>query len=103
MSDFFERKPVPTWRIVFYGILAAACIAALGYYQNDHSLYFAAAIFGVFIGGFGFVLSWARANVKPLPTEQGQPARFPGWVYWMLAIGLLAGTSLRLWNLLHKE
>ena len=27
MSDFYSRRPVATWRIVFYGILAAAGVA----------------------------------------------------------------------------
>jgi hypothetical protein len=103
MSDFFTRKPVAMWRIVSYGVLAAGCIAALGYYQNDHKLYYAAAICGVIIGGFGFLLSWTRANVKPIPTEPGLPLRFPRWVYWVFWIGLLMSTALKLWDISHKK
>jgi Ni/Fe-hydrogenase subunit HybB-like protein len=103
MGDFYSRKPVAMWRIVFYGFLTAACLTALGYYQNDHKLYYAAGIFGVFIVGFGFVLSWMRANVKPIQTEPGQPKRFPRWVYWMFYGGLSVSIALKLWDVLHKR
>jgi hypothetical protein len=103
MTDFYTHEPVAMSRIVFYGILAAAGVAVVGYLNNDHRLYIAAVFCGVFIGGFGFVLSWTRANVKPVETELGQPKRFPRWVYWMFWIGLFASTALRLWQILHKK
>jgi hypothetical protein len=81
MNDFYSRKPVAPWRIIFYGILAAAAVAAVGYFQNDHRLYFFAAFCGIFIGGLGFLLSWTRANIKPVQTGPGQPRRYPSWVY----------------------
>jgi hypothetical protein len=103
MSDFYTHEPVPMWHIVFYGILAAAGVAAVGYFESDHRLYIAAAFCGVFIGGFGFLLSWMRANVKPVEAGPGQTKRFPRWVYWMFWIGLFTSTALRLWDLLHKK
>lgn len=75
MSDLYTRKPVPIWRIVLYGILAATGVAALGYYQNDHRLYIAAVFCGVFIGGVGFLLSWAGSNIKIEPIP-GQPSPY---------------------------
>jgi hypothetical protein len=94
---------VPMARIVFYGILAAAGVAAIGYLQNDYRLYIAAAFCGIFIGGFGFALSWTRANIKPVEVGLGQHKRYPRWVYWMFWIGLFVSTALRLWDLLHKK
>jgi H+/Cl- antiporter ClcA len=103
VSDFYTRNPVAMWRIVFYGILAAVGVAAIGYFQHDHRLYFAAAFCGVVIGGFGFVLSWTRASVKLIQTEPGQPKRFPRWVYWMFWMGLLASAALSLWDILRNK
>ena len=91
------------WRIVSYGILAAAGVATVGYFQNDYRLYIFAAVCGVFIGGFGFALSWGRANVKPIETEPGHAKRYPRWVYWMFWMGLFASGALRLWGILHKK
>ena len=103
MSDFYSRKPVGTWRIVFYGILAAAGVAAVGYFQHDPQLYIFAGIAGAFIGGFGFLLSWARANVKPVEGVPGQPKRYPRWIYWMLYGGLAVSAALKLWDITHKK
>ena len=103
MSDFYTRKPVPMGRIVFYGFLAAAAVAALGYFQHDPKLYIFAIIAGLFIGGFGFAASWTRANVKPIPGEAGQPVRYPAWVRWMFIIGLTASAALKLWDILQKK
>jgi len=103
MSDFYTRKPVAIWHIIFYGILAAAGVVAVGYFENDQRLYIAAAFCGVFIGGLGFVLSWARANIKPIQTEPGQPKRYPQWVYWMFWGGLWASIALKAWDVLYKK
>jgi hypothetical protein len=103
MSDFYSRKPVAKWRIVSYGILAAAGMAALGYFQHDHSLYFFAGIAGAFICGFGFFLSAVRASVKPVQVVPEQPARSREWVYWMF-FGLLAlNIALKLLGITHKK
>jgi hypothetical protein len=60
VNEFPEPKSVPTWRIVFYGLLAAAGVAAVGYWQHEPSLYVFAIFAGVVIGGFGFVLKSAQ-------------------------------------------
>jgi hypothetical protein len=62
MNDFPEPKRVPTWRIVFYGLLAAAGVAGIGYWQHDRNLYVFAFFAGICIGGFGFVLKLARTS-----------------------------------------
>src|ERR1035437_1260231 len=103
MSDFYSRKPVAMWRIVFYGILAAGGVAAVGYFTNDRGLYIAAAFCGGFIGGFWFFFCYVRAKVKPIPGEIGQPARYPAWVRWMFIIGLVASAALKLWDIMHKK
>ena len=103
MSDFYSRKPVATWRIVFYGILAAAGVAAVGYFEGDHRLYYFAAFAGAMIGGFGFLLSWTRSNVKAVSAGPGQPARFPRWFYWMFYGGLAVSSALKLWDIMHKK
>jgi len=103
MSGFYTRKPVAIWRIVSYGILAAAGVAAVGYFQNDHRLYIAAAVCGVVIGGFGFVLSWGRANIKPIQIVPGQPKRYQRWVYWIFWVGLAGSSALKLWDIFHRK
>lgn len=102
MSDFYTRKPVPIWRISLYGVLAAAGVATIGYIQHDGRLYLMAIIAGAFIGGFGFWLSWTRANVKPVSGGSGQPARYPKWVYWMFYGGLAVSAALKVWDLARK-
>jgi hypothetical protein len=103
MSDFLERKPVPLWRIVCYGILAAVGVATIGYYNHDHRLYVFAIISGVFIGVFGFALSWTRANVRPIPGGEGRISRYPAWVRWLFIIGVLATAVGKLLDILHKN
>ena len=103
MSDFYSREPVARWRIIFYGILAAAGIAALGYFQHDRGLYIFAGIAGAFICGFGILLSAARSGVKPVQAAPGQPARFPKWVYWMFYAGLGVSIALKLWDITYKK
>ena len=104
MSDFYTRKPVPKRRIVFYGFLTAASVAALGYFQQDPHLYIFAGIAGLFIGAFGFALSRTRANVKPLPGER-TPAfsRFPTWVRWLFVIGVCATAVAVVLDITHKK
>jgi hypothetical protein len=53
---------VPTWRIVFYGLLAAAGVAGVGYLEHQRDLYVFAIFAGVFIGGFGLILKLARTS-----------------------------------------
>jgi hypothetical protein len=60
MKNFPEPKSVPTWRIIFYGLLAAASVAGVGYWQHQRDLYVFAILAGVFIGGFGLLLKSAR-------------------------------------------
>ena len=108
MSDFYTRKPVPMRRIVFYGFLAAAAVAALGYFQHDPKLYIFAIIAGVFIGGFGFCLSWMRANVRPNPGEvYPSLSCFPAWLRWILVavvlIGFGSGIVATVLDILHKR
>lgn len=102
MNDFYARKPVAMWRITGYGILAAVGVATVGYLQKDHRLYIAAAFFGIVIGGFGFVLNWSRAVIKPIEAAPGLPKRFPRWVYWMFWIGLSASAALKFWDISRK-
>lgn len=60
MNGFPEPNSVSKWRIVFYGLLAAAGVAAIGYWQHEPALYVFAIFAGVFVGGFGLVLKSAR-------------------------------------------
>src|ERR1700744_2468377 len=99
MSDFYSREPVPMWHIVSYGILAALGIVAVGYVSHDRGLYIFAPITGVFICGFGFVLSWSRVRGRRIQTEPGKPARFPSWAYWIFFGGLAGSVALKLWSL----
>jgi hypothetical protein len=62
MNEFPEPKSVPTWRIVFYGLLAAAGVAGIGYWRHERALYVFAIFAGVFIGGFGLILKLARTS-----------------------------------------
>jgi hypothetical protein len=101
MDNFY--KSVSLKRVVFYGFLAAAGVAAIGYLTNDPGLYIAAAFAGVAIGGFGFILCWSRDHIKPIPGEKGQPARFPRWVYWMFYGGLAVSAALKFWDIMHKK
>jgi hypothetical protein len=103
MKDFYSRKPLGIWEIIAFGALAAAGVATIGYLVNDPRLYVAAPICGVFIGGFGFILGWTRAKIKPIPSAPGQPARYPRWVYWMFWGGLSVSTALKLWDLFEKK
>jgi xanthine/uracil permease len=103
MSDFFTREPVPRWRLVAYGFLAAAGVAVLGYYEHDSRMYIAAAACGLVVGGFGFLLSWARANVRPIPGTNGQPAQFPAWVRWLFITGLIASLALKIWDIYQRK
>lgn len=80
MREFFERKHVPKWRLVLYGVLATTIIASLGFYLNDSNLIIASVIFGIFIVGFGFVLDAARTNTN---------LRDHKIVRWLLYIGVL--------------
>ena len=103
MNDFYTRKQLQTWRIIAWAMVATAAVAALGYVENEHGLYIFAPFCGVMIGGLGFVASWARANVKPVPAAVGQTVRYPRWVYWMFWTGLAATTALKEWNLFEKK
>jgi hypothetical protein len=69
MSDFNSYEPVPTLRFAMYGVLTAAGLAALGYFQHAHYLYTAAVFSGALFGGGGFLLNWLRSHAEP-----GQPA-----------------------------
>jgi hypothetical protein len=60
MSSIFDRVPVPKWRIVLYGLIAAAGVASLGYLTHDPSFYVAAVPCGFVIGFVGIVLSKTR-------------------------------------------
>jgi hypothetical protein len=60
MNDFPEPKRVPTWRIVFYGLLATAGVAGIRYWQHERALYVFAIFAGVCVGGFGLVLKSTR-------------------------------------------
>jgi hypothetical protein len=101
MDKFY--KSVSIWRVAFYGLLAAGGVAAVGYFTNDHGLYFFAGFAGLAIAGFGFVLCWSRDHVKPVKAGPGQPARFPKWVYWMFYGGLAVSAALQLWDMMHKK
>jgi hypothetical protein len=103
MGEFFTRKPVPTWRLIAYGFLAAAGVAVLGVYEHDYRLYIAAVVCGVVIGAIGFGLSWARAHIVPIPGENGQPARYPRWVWWMLLAGLIGSSAVKLWDMFERK
>ena len=94
MSEFFERKSVPKWRLVFYGVLATGSIAATGFFLNDRTLMISAVFFGVVIAGFGFVLDTARTNTRPQGLKIGR---------WLIYAGLLVASALKLWDLLPKQ
>jgi hypothetical protein len=96
-------KSVTLGRVVFYGFLAAAAVAALGYVTGDHGLYIFAPFAGGAIGFFGFALCWSRDHVKPVQAAPGQPARFPKWVYWMFYGALAVSSALKLWDIMHKK
>ena len=72
MNDLFSREPVPVWRLIAYGFLAAAGVVAVGYSTHDHRLYYFAPFAGVMIGSFGALASRARASgrfVEGAPPE----------------------------------
>jgi hypothetical protein len=106
MSDFYTRKPLPKARIVFYGFLAAAAVAALGYFQHEPKLYIFAGIAGLFIGGFGFLASSARA-LKPLPGGYPRLISFPAWLRWTLivlfVIGIFASIVATVLDILQRR
>ncbi len=62
MNDLPKPKTVPGWRIICYSLLAAAGVAGIGYWQNDHALYLFAIFAGAAVGGLGFVLQSARTT-----------------------------------------
>jgi hypothetical protein len=94
MNQFFERTPVPKWRLISYGLLATASISALGLYLNERSLIIAAAFFGFFIVGFAFVLDAVRTKATPQWRRIGR---------WLLYAGLLVVIALKLWDILSKH
>jgi cation transport ATPase len=96
MKIFFDQKPVPAWRIVLWGVVAAACLMGVAVAQgeswsNKYLLIVAASV-GIFISGFGFILKWSRSS---------------SWMranaYWLIAIGTLVNILLLLWDILHKK
>lgn len=104
MSDFYTRRPVPVSRIVFYGFLAVAAVAALGYFQHDPKLYTFAPIAGLIVGGIGCLGNWTRANVRPIPGETYPPlSRFPAGGRWLIVIFVSAGIVATVLNILHKK
>jgi uncharacterized membrane protein len=104
MSDFIQIKPIPKWRAVFYGFIAAAVTAGLGYLQDDHHLYFGAPFFGVFIGAFAYFVSWVRASAKN--QDLTALIRIRAIIRWLFIIGVFAGivaTVLDFMRIFHKK
>jgi hypothetical protein len=65
MNEFIEGKPVPKWRLVFYGCLLAGVVAAFGVYQHNRNLLILAILLGIIIAGLGLVLNWSRIHKNP--------------------------------------
>jgi len=62
---------VPTWRFIFWGIIAAVAVGTLGWMQGERSLLISivAPVVGAIIGAFGFFLQWSRTHpwvLRPL-------------------------------------
>ena len=96
MSEFYTRKPVPTWRLLIYGIIATGGVAALGYYQNDKRLYIFSAFCGAFVLAFGFVLSCLRSNGNQVFDRAIDPARSKKRVWLLLAGALLVSSTIKI-------
>jgi hypothetical protein len=96
VNDIFERKPVPLWRLVSYGLLAAVGVALIGYLSHDRSWLIAipAIICGVVVTGFGFFLNVARTSSNPRRFEYAR---------WLIAVGLALRMALTLWDILHQK
>lgn len=66
MNENSKQKSVPKWRIVFYGLLAAAGVAGIGYFSHEPALYVFAVLPAVLISGFGFLLN---STVNPCQDQ----------------------------------
>src|SRR5215469_1772960 len=86
MSDLSSREPVPVWRLVAYGVLAAAGVVVVGYSTHDHRLFYFAPFAGVMIGCFGALASRARASNKLI--EGAPPENQTRFNYAAIAAGI---------------
>jgi hypothetical protein len=62
MSDFLKREPIPTWRVVFWTLVATLGVFWFG---SDHSwrmAFFAAIFTTVVMGGFFFMINWLAGD-----------------------------------------
>jgi len=67
--NLFALSKVPTWRFVFWGVIAALGVALVGWWQHERTLFIAAPIAGAVIGAFGFFIQWSRSHswiLRPL-------------------------------------
>jgi uncharacterized membrane protein HdeD (DUF308 family) len=92
MSEFLERKHVPKWRLILYGVLTTAIFTALGLYVDERSMIIASVIFGVFIVGFGFALDAVRTNTSPNWLRSAR---------WLIYIGLFFAIAQKLFKFLQ--
>jgi len=95
MSEILEKKYVPKWRLILYGLLATASIGILGFYLHERYLIIAAVFVGVVIVGFGLSLNWLLNWGQTKPTTQRLKIG-----RWLIFIGLLVVISLKFLDLL---
>ena len=67
MSDFIKRGPIPKWRIVLWGVVAAAGLDAIAYFSDKSpriklNVYVASLFVAAFFCGLGFFLNWSQEN-----------------------------------------
>jgi len=92
MNPFLNRAPIPPWKFLLYGLLAAAGVALLGIYFSERGLVIAAGFAGLAIAGFGIFIQWSQGN----PWMRARARLF-------LMIGIIGNVLLLVWRILdHK-
>jgi uncharacterized membrane protein HdeD (DUF308 family) len=94
-KDPMQRQTVPRWRLVIWGIVAVAGVAAMGWFLQDRILLIAAVFFGLAIAGFGILFNWMR-------TSQWLQAN-ARTLLWLKVVVIVANAALLLWDLLPKK
>ena len=91
----FVTTEVPAWRIVFWGVVAALAVLALGYFSFDHidsRFFIVATCVGALFSGFGFFLLWS--------LRSGWAARH---LKLLFVIYIIGQTGLMVWAILDPQ